>query len=139
MSAEVGFIDGRPHFTAGSRGTSTILIVKGGCCGALEQQNFAASEIRCRADARRDVIAKVAALTREDSGDIIFNGYRGGEKKMAFVGLNVNREIGGNGRLAGRFHANSSGKKNFAAHAGLLAAQLGASGMGPQKNGRIFL
>lgn len=45
----------------------------------------------------RLVIAKIAALPCEDCGDVIFDGYCGGEENVAFAGLNLKREISGNG------------------------------------------
>src|SRR5690348_4294233 len=58
MRAEVRFRDGRPHFAAGSRCASTILMVKRGRGRALEQQNFTACEIRCLTDPRRDTVPR---------------------------------------------------------------------------------
>ena len=56
----------------------------------------------------RLVVAKVAALSAEDGGDVVFEGNRSSEKKMAVAGLNLKREIGGDGKLAGSFNANGS-------------------------------
>src|SRR5260370_2212766 len=64
----------------------------------------------------RLVVAKVAALPGEDGGDVIFEGNRSGEKKMAVAGLNLKREIGGNWKLTGTFHANDPRNQNFPPH-----------------------
>src|SRR5260370_14568494 len=71
----------------------------------------------------RLVVAKVAALSAEDGGDVVFEGNRSGEKKMAVAGLNLKRKIGGNGKPAGTFDAKCSSNKDFSAYAGIAHAQ----------------
>src|SRR3979490_1910152 len=75
------------------------------------------------------VIAKVAALPGEDGGDIFFDGYSGGEKELAGAGLNLKREIGGHGWLAGWLDSKSPGNEDFRAHAGIANAQQRACGL----------
>src|SRR5712672_1591423 len=61
-----------------------------------------------------------------------------GEKKVAVTGLDLKREMDGNGRLAGSFHPDSSSKNDFAAYSSITNPQLIARGLERKKSRQIL-